>query len=92
MSEKKEYNQTLVALWENEENGSFKSMKVDKVAFDNFQKIEEGGLIVIKKLREESRKSDTSPTHYLEFVSPAKLAAFKANRQPRKAAADEDSL
>ena len=48
------------------------------------ENMEVGGMLVIKEIKEESRKSDKSPHAYLEYISKAKMDAFKASREDSK--------
>lgn len=86
----KNYNTTLIALWETK-NGNAMSMKIDDRSFDQlqdaFQKVEMGGKIIIKKLKDETREKfknpETAPTHFLEYISAADVEAYEAEN-PRQ--------
>ncbi len=72
----KEYPSTTVApLWKREnDNGEyFTSVAIDQEMKDIVAAAGEGASFVIRQVREESRKSDKSPTHYLD-IRKAKAA------------------
>lgn len=88
--EKTEYNLGVASLWE-WSNGSLGSMEVDAKVFDALQQVQIGGRLVVREAT--SRKTDKSPTHYLEYIEPGKMGkpAAKGSRRP-PADADEDTL
>lgn len=99
--QKPEYNLKVTPLWETD-SGNYKGMKVNAEQFDALQQVTEGGMFFIKLISEDKRKDDKSPHAYLEFVTAAQLAAFKASKGgnsfrgkpwPKKASAkDNDEI
>ena len=76
--QKPEYNLKVTPLWETD-SGNYKGMKVDAQQFDALQNVEEGGMFFIKIIDPAKRKDEKSPHAYLEFVTAAQLAKFKAS-------------
>lgn len=77
--QKPEYNLKVTPLWETD-SGNFKGMKVNAEQFDALQQVTEGGMFFIKVIAPEKRKDEKSPHAYLEFVTAAQLATFKASK------------
>ena len=92
MADGKFKNTTIVPLWKSQ-YGGFCSNKISAEAFDALQTVEEGGLFVIKVLKDESRKDpEKSPHAYLEFVPKSALGSKGAAPKRREVAKKEDEI
>lgn len=78
MSQSKYLNTKLAAMWAYREGSLYMSMPVDDMVFDALQNVEKGGKLVLKILKEESRRSEKSPYAYLEYISKDDVDAFQA--------------
>jgi len=78
--DKKDYNTTIVPLWETRNGGAFMSIEIGPEHFDAIRTMQVGGKLVFKLLKEEYRKSEKSPNAYLEYISKDKVEAFKTAR------------
>ncbi len=80
MSTEKKYNVTVAGLWKTK-TGSLMSMPVDARVLDALKNASEGGgKLVIKFLREESRKTEKSPHAFLEYMSKEEVDGFSAGK------------
>jgi hypothetical protein len=91
--EKKTYNVTVTALWDNEKfgEGALLSAEIDDKAFEAIQTIEKGMKLLIKP-----RERDGKTTYFMEVLPPyAKQAVAKpgfnnkAKSAPRRANDDD---
>lgn len=84
--DKSKFNLTLSPLKESN-NGNL-TWIISPEVFDALQKVEVGGMLIVKRLAEKSRKHERSPSAYLEYVDKADVDAFKS-KGARQTASDD---
>jgi hypothetical protein len=73
----KKFNLTISPMWDTK-NGNLMGMEITKEHYDALQNVEEGGKLMVKFVK--SRKGDTSPHAYLEYITKEEVRQFKAQR------------
>ena len=80
MSDKK-YNLTLSRGYKTK-NGAW-STDIGAAEFDALQQVQLGGRIVWRELDEKSRKKETSPHGYFQYMTPDEVKEFKNRTEGR---------
>lgn len=87
--EKREYNLTITPLWPTKA-GNLKSITIKPENFDALQQVKVGGMFLIKENRSKA-KHGTSPTHFIEYLTPEKVAEARAAAQSGGYGAQKDT-
>lgn len=75
-TETKTYNLSVTPLW-NTRNGNLMGIKITDEIYDALQRVEKGGKLMVRFLPDESRKQDTSPHAYIDYISKESVHAFE---------------
>ena len=81
MSNNNKYNLTVAPLFTNN-SGNLTSIPITPAIFDAIQQLKVGGKLLVKP--NKSKSHDRSPDFYLEYMSPEKIAAFKAEQSNKE--------
>jgi len=84
-----DYNLSISPLWYNQ-RGNLRGLVVDKEVYDAIQKVEIGGKLLIKFL--DGKKGEKTPDAYLEYLTPAKLAALRTEFNAAEGKTTEEGI
>lgn len=74
---KKEFNPSISPLYRRE-SGSLVSLVVNDAILAELAKVQLGGKLSIRFLKEESKKSDKTPDAYLDYVTPERMNELRS--------------
>lgn len=79
----KKFNMIVAGFWKWGDKGSYKSMVVDARTFDNLQKIEIGGTLIVKMVSDQTKEEKGSkfPDVFLEYMSVEETKKREAEYQ-----------
>ena len=71
----KEFNLTVSRMYSTR-NGNMRTVTLEDDELEALQQVRKGGMLLVKNLPADRRKTDKSPHAFLEYIKPEDVEAF----------------